>query len=137
FRRGWIGARGHFDGFGRFKFLAFARRFTGAFGFKLGAGLGDGLADGGHDRADGADGVVVRGDRVVDEIGIAIGIDEGDDRDAEFARFGDGVVFAFDVDDEHGGGMFIHAADAFEIFIQAGLFAADDGLFLFDVVIDG
>ena len=54
------------------------------------------LLDGvGHDRgdqADGADGVVVAGDDVVDLVGVAVGVDDGDDGDVQLAGLVDGVA---------------------------------------------
>src|SRR6185295_16595530 len=41
-----------------------------------------GVGDLASDQLDGADGVVVRGDRVVDLVGIAVGVAHGNDRDA-------------------------------------------------------
>ena len=52
------------------------------------------------EEADGAQRVVVAGDDVVDDGGVAVGVDDGDDRDAELAGFGDGDGFVVGVDDE-------------------------------------
>src|SRR5882724_1600317 len=74
------------------------------------AGVGD-LA---REQLERADGVVVAGDRVVDEIGVAVRVDDGDDRDLELARLGDGDVLLDDVDDEDGARQLRHALDAAE-----------------------
>src|SRR6185436_6075690 len=50
------------------------------------AGVGD-LAD---EQLDGANRVVVAGDDVVEHVGIAVGVGDGDDRNLELARLGDG-----------------------------------------------
>lgn len=105
-------------------------------GLELSLGLGDGLDDGLQDKANRADGVVVAGDGVLDQVRVAIGVHQGDDGNLEAAAFGDGVVLAFDVHDEESGGIAFHAADAVEVFEKAGGFAPIHGLLLFDVVID-
>src|SRR5579863_7021703 len=65
--------------------------------------------------ADGAEGVIVTGDDVVDDGGVAVGVDDGDDRDAELAGFGDGDGLVVGVDDEEGVGQALHALDAGEV----------------------
>ena len=67
------------------------------------------------EEADGAEGVVVAGDDVVDDGGVAVGVDDGDDRDAELAGFGDGDGFVVGVNDEDGVGKALHALDAGEV----------------------
>ena len=42
------------------------------------------------DQLDGTDGVVVAGDDIIDLVGIAVGIHDGHDRDAQLAGFGNG-----------------------------------------------
>src|SRR5690606_15049786 len=59
--------------------------------------------------------VVVAGDRDVDEARIAVGVDEGDDRDADLLRFEDGVVLPPDVDHHEGPRDLAHLADALEV----------------------
>src|SRR5580704_15157354 len=106
------------------------------FGFVLAAGLDNGLNDGLQNNADGTNGVVVAGNGISDQTGIAIGVHEGDDGDFEAAAFGHGVVFAFDVHDEHGGGVLVHGANAVEVLEEAGGFAAIHGLLLFAVIVN-
>ena len=48
----------------------------------------------------GADRVVVAGDHVVDDVGVAVGVDDRDDRDAEPVRLGDRDVLLLGVDHE-------------------------------------
>ena len=105
-------------------------------GFKFRLRLRDDLADGRHDHAHGADGVVVRGDRIGHKVGIGIRVHERDDGNFQLARLGHGVVFALDVHDEHRGGHFVHRADAVEIFVQARFLAMDHRLLLLDVIVD-
>src|SRR5689334_14018803 len=52
-----------------------------------------GFGDRADEEADGTDGVVVAGDDVVADVGVAVGVDEADDWDTEFFGFGDGDVF--------------------------------------------
>jgi hypothetical protein len=54
--------------------------------------------DAGQQRAR-ADRVVVAGDDVVDDVGVAVGVDDGDDRDAEAVGLLDGDVLLDGVDD--------------------------------------
>lgn len=112
------------------------RHLAGMFGLVFSAGLGDSLGHGVQDEPNRADGVIVAGDRVVDEVRVAVGVDDGDDGDVESAGFGDGVMFAFDIDDEHGLRMAVHGADAVQVLLQAGHLAAEHRLLLFDVIID-
>ena len=63
------------------------------------------VGDLGGKEADGAQGVIVAGDHVVDHGRIAIGVDHGDDRDAQLAGFLDGDGFVVRIDDEQGVGQ--------------------------------
>jgi hypothetical protein len=54
--------------------------------------LDHGVGHHGGDELDGADGVIVAGNGVVDLVGIAVGIGNSDDRDAELVRLGDSVT---------------------------------------------
>src|SRR6185437_10872107 len=69
------------------------------------------VRDLGGKEADGAQGVIVAGDYVVDNGGIAVGVDDGDDRDAELAGFGDGDGFVVGVNDEDRVGKTLHVLD--------------------------
>ena len=93
------------------------------FGRKLlvgggGSAFGDRVGDLRCEEPDGAEGVVVAGDHVVDDGGIAVGIDDGDDGDAELAGFLDGDGFVRGVDDEDGVGEAAHVLDAGEIGLE-------------------
>ena len=66
--------------------------------------LGDGVGDHAGQQADRADGVVVARDRVVDLVGVAVGVEDRDDRDAELARLVDRDVLLLGVDDPHRAG---------------------------------
>ena len=89
-------------------------------------GVGD---DAAHERA-GADGVVVAGDDVLDDVGVAVGVDDGDDRDAELVGLGDGDVLLLRVEDEDGVGQLLHAADAAEVALELLELAAEQERFL-------
>ena len=54
--------------------------------------LGDGGGDDLGEQSRGTDRVVVARDRVVDEVGIAVGVQDRDDRDVQLAGLGDGEV---------------------------------------------
>ena len=72
----------------------------------------EGFGHGGDEKLNGADGVVVAGDDVVDDVGIAVGVGDGHDRDAELAAFLDGDFFTVGVDDEGELREAIHVLDA-------------------------
>src|SRR5439155_8888210 len=77
-------------------------------------GLGDDVA---HERA-GADGVVVAGDDELDDVRIAVGVDDGDDRQPELVGLGDGDVLLLGVDDEEGVGPLVEVPDAAEVALE-------------------
>ena len=60
----------------------------------------DRVGDYGREQLNGTDCVVVAGNDIVDEVGVAVGVDDGDDGDTEFARFAHGVLFPLEIDDE-------------------------------------
>ena len=63
--------------------------------------LGDRVGDHAGQRRDRADRVVVARDRVVDEVRVAVAVEDRDDRDLQLARLGDGDVLLVGVDDPH------------------------------------
>ena len=85
----------------------------------------------GQDHADGADGVVIAGDRVVDQLGVAIGVDDGHHGDAEAVGFADSDILARRVDHDQRGGEFVHFAETGQILHQAGQLAAEGSLLFF------
>ena len=99
----------------------------GALDLHAGAGdqaLGDGVGDHAGEQADGADRVVVARDREVDQVGVAVGVEDADDRDAQLARLLDGEVLLVGVDDPDGGGRAGHLADAAERLVELVALAA-------------
>ena len=80
--------------------------------------LGDRVRDHAGQQVHGADGVVVARDRVGDLVRIAVGVQDGDDRDAELLGLVDGQVLLLGVHDPHGGGGLGHVADAAEVGLQ-------------------
>ena len=84
------------------------------------AGTLDGrLRDEVAEQADGADGVVVGGDDVVELVGVDVGVAGADDRDLQLAGLGDRDVLAVRVDDEQRAGQPLHLAHAAERALQA------------------
>src|SRR6266540_2230733 len=77
-------------------------------------GVGD---DAAHERG-GADGVVVAGDHVVDDVGIAVGVDDRDDGDAEPVGLGHRDVLLLGVDHEDGARELLEAPDTAEVPLQ-------------------
>src|SRR5699024_1474905 len=65
-------------------------------------------------------GVVVAGDDVIDLVGIAVGIDNGDDGDVQLAGLGHSNALLVGVNDEHGLGQTLHVLDAAQILLQLG-----------------
>ena len=80
--------------------------------------LGDDLADRLRDQRARADRVVVAGDHEVDAVGVAVGVDQADDRDAQALRLFDGDLLGFQVDHEHRVGHALHVLDAAEVRAQ-------------------
>src|SRR5205809_137723 len=69
-------------------FLALRALLVGALALHLLAQHA-GVRDLAREQLERADGVVVAGDRVVDQVRIAVGVDDRDDRDLQLARLGD------------------------------------------------
>ena len=79
---------------------------------RLGAPFDDRVGDLGDHQFHGPDGVVVAGDRIIDHIRIAVGVDHGDDRNLQLAGFLDGDLFFLRIDDEERVGQAVHVFDA-------------------------
>ncbi len=93
---------------------------TGAFllGAEHVAALGDHVPDGARDERAGADRVVVAGDHEVDPVGVAVGVHEPDDGDAQPLRLAHGDGLGFEVDHEHRVGYALHVFDPPQIGAQ-------------------
>src|SRR6266545_7240975 len=76
------------------------------------------------------DGVVVAGNHVLDDVGIAVGVDHCDHRDAELVGLGDRDVLLLRVQDEHRLGQLLHVPDALEVALELLELAGDDQRFL-------
>ena len=59
-----------------------------------------------------ADGVIVAGDDVGHDIGVAVGVHDGDQRDAQLVGLADRYVLGLGVEHEHRLGGRVHLADA-------------------------
>ena len=79
---------------------------------------GDDVADRARYQRARADRVVVPGDDVVDAVGIAVGVDEPDDRDAQALRLAHGDELGLEVDDEHRVGDALHVLDTPQVCAQ-------------------
>src|SRR4051812_12661635 len=88
--------------------------------------LGDRVGDDSGEDLDAADRVVVAGDLVVDDGGVAVGVEDRDDRDAELARLVDGEVLLVGVDDPDRAGGAGHVTDAAEGALELDALAAED-----------
>src|SRR5690606_24258700 len=71
-----------------------------------------GVGGGARVQLDRADGVIVARDGVVDQRRVVVGVDHGDNRDAELLGFLDRDVLVADVDHEQGVGQAVHLLDA-------------------------
>ena len=60
-------------------------------------------------------GVVVAGDQVLDQVGVAVGVDHGDDGDPEFVGLGDRNVFTDGVNHKDGVREAVHVFYASEV----------------------
>ena len=79
---------------------------------------GDAVGDRLHDQAARADRVVVAGDDVVGLVGIAVRVDERDDRHAEPARLAHGQLLLLQVDDEDRVRLAAQVGDAAEVRLE-------------------
>ena len=79
---------------------------------------GDAVGDRLHDQAARADRVVVARDDVVGLVGIAVRVDERDDRHAEPARLAHGELLLLQVDDEDGVRLPLQVGDAAEVRLE-------------------
>src|SRR5690606_24921667 len=73
----------------------------------------------GSDESNGADGVVVTRDRIVDQARVAIAVGDGNDRDTKLTRLRNGYLLLSRIDDEHGRGHRSHALDASDVLLEA------------------
>ena len=89
----------------------------------------DCVCDDGSKELDCADSVVVAGDNVVNEIGIAVGVYDCNDGDIEFASFFDCVLFFFEVDDEQAAGQSAHIFDTAEVLLEIVTLFLESGNF--------
>src|SRR5690606_1303242 len=115
-------------------FAAFAELFLahGRGARRGGLALEHGVGRGAGVQLHGADGVVVAGDGVVDQVGVVVGVDDRDHRDAELLGFLDGDVFMADVDHEQGVGEAVHFLDAAQRSLELVALAAQAQHFVLD-----
>src|SRR5579883_321440 len=106
------------------------------FGQRLASGLLElpaldtGVGDTRGEQADGAQRVVIAGNHVIDLGGIAIGVHDGDDGNAELAGFADGDLLVVGVDHEEHIRQIGHVLDAGEILPEMSALALEvDDLF--------
>jgi small subunit ribosomal protein S2 len=98
-------------------------------GGRAGAGheaLGDGVGDDAGQQRDGADRVVVAGDLVVDLVGVAVGVQDRDDRDVKLAGLTNRDVLLLGVDDPDSAGNALHVTDTTEGLLELGVLALED-----------
>ena len=71
-----------------------------------------------HHHVDRTHRVVVAGDGDVGEVGVSVGVDQADGRDAEVPCLAEGVGLAVDVDRDDRAGQLRHVADAVEVAVD-------------------
>src|SRR5690606_5878963 len=107
----------------------FDERFSRATGVV--ATTDHGIGHGTHVQLDGADGVIVARDDVVNAFRAAVGINDADNRDTQLVGFGDGNALVVNVDNEHGVRQAAHVLDAAQAAIQFfQITGAHQGFFL-------
>ena len=115
------------------RFLFFGRlptRFLGReFGVFVG-GILNRVGQQAHDQADRPNGIVVAGDGEVDQLGVAIGVDQGDDRDLQPIGLGHRNAFAVDIHQEHRPRQLLHVRHPAQIALQLDQLAAQLRAFL-------
>ncbi len=84
--------------------------------------LVDGFGQFAEDHVDGSHRVVVSGNRDVHLVGVAVGVDESDRRNAEIPCFTQCVDLAGRIDDDDGSGMVLHVPDALQVAGDLALF---------------
>src|SRR5690606_8278818 len=104
---------------------------------RRGLALEHGLGGGARVPLHGADGVVVARDRVVDQGRVVVGVDDGDDRDAELLGFLDRDVLVADVDHEQRVGQAAHFLDAAQRGQQLVALTAQAQHFVLDQLLEG
>src|SRR5690554_2565965 len=85
----------------------------------------------------GADGVVVARDRVVDQVGVVVGVDHGHHRDAELARFLDRDVLVADVDHEQRVGQAAEFLQAAQRSLELDALATQAQHLVLDQLVEG
>src|SRR5687767_25181 len=100
------------------------------------ARLRNGVRDRLGDQLHGANRIVVAGDGHGDEIGIGIGVDDADDRDAELVRLVDGDPLFLRIDDEEQSRQPRHVLDAGEVLLELQALARQEQLLLLGVVLE-
>src|SRR6185369_9182365 len=122
----------------------FLRRiFLATFGIGLQRGLAslnpfeNGISHFCGKQANSANSIVVARNDIIDRVGVAIGIDYGNDRNAELVGFLNSDLFILRVDDEHDAGEFAHRFDSAQSLLQFLPVAGKLQRFLFGVGADG
>ncbi len=105
--------------------IAASRAFSGRgrFGRSGGLAFEDRLGQPAQEQLDRTHAVVIARDRQVDHVGIAVGVQERDDLDAQLPGLGHRDMLAARVDDQQGLGQSGHMADAGEVALDLSTLA--------------
>src|SRR5712664_1850053 len=112
-------------------------RLAGMVGLVARLALDGRVRDLAAEQPDGADGVVVARDDVVDALGIAVGVDQRNDGDAEARRLVDGDVLLLRIDHEEAAGKPCHLLDSAQVLLQLLHFVLEQRHFLLGQLLEG
>src|SRR5437763_14318943 len=118
-------------------FLPLGLRLAGVVRLVARLALDGRVRDLGAEEPDGADGVVVAGDDVVDALGIAVRVDQRDDGNAEARRLVDGDMLLLRIDHEETTRKPRHLLDAAQVLLQLLHLVLEQGDFLLGQLLEG
>ena len=100
------------------------------------ASLDAGIGDARRDQLDGANRVIVSGDDEIDQVWVAVGVGERDNRNVKLTCLVDGDVLVVRIDDEEHRRKAVHHLDAAEVLLELFALAADGKGLLFAERVD-
>ena len=103
----------------------------------LNEALSNSVGDHLGEERDGADGVIVAGDRVLKVIGVSVGVQDSHDRNAQLSGLVDSEVLANGVDDPDRAGSLLQGTNTTERLLQLGQLTLLQQQFLLGVTLSG
>ena len=86
---------------------------------------------------DGANRIVIAGDHIVNRVGVAVGINNGNDRNAQSLGFGNGDMLFAGIDDKEGSGELGHIFDTTEVALKFDALTVESDDFFFGKFFEG